>query len=144
MIGAPTFRDHVESCRPPGAPPRETKALFLTASRFRDRLADCLDDIESDALLLNEDELDELAIALTELAEDLHCDAGLWRSIETYHREFFGVSLPLLCKSGEAGAFCPSARGTQAWRPRGAHSRASRLASVEIQRPRPLLLGRRR
>ncbi|HEY5892669.1 MAG TPA: DUF3843 family protein [Chthoniobacterales bacterium] len=101
MIGAPIFRDQVQSCRPPGAPPRETKALFLTASRFRDQLDDCLDAIESDAFLLNEDDLDELAIALTELAEDLHCNAGLWRSIETYHREFFGVSLPLLCKSGD-------------------------------------------
>ena len=96
-----TFRDQVESVRPPGAAKREAKALFLTALRFRDGLDDCLEGIESDAFLLDEDELDELAIALTELAEDLHADAGLWRSLEAYHQDFFGVSLPLLCKPGD-------------------------------------------
>ena len=101
MIETLTFRDQVESVRPPGAAKRETKALFLTALRFRDGLDDCLAGIESDAFLLDEDELDELAIALTELAEDLHADAGLWRSLEAYHQEFFGVSLPLLCKPGD-------------------------------------------
>ena len=82
MIETPTFLDQVESVRPPGAAKRETKALFLTALRFRDGLDDCLEGIESDAFLLDEGELDELAIALTELAEDLHADAGLWRSLE--------------------------------------------------------------
>jgi hypothetical protein len=84
-----------------GAAKRETKALFLTALRFRDGLDDCLEDLEADAFLLDEDELDELAITLTELAEDLHAEPGLWRSLEAYHQEFFGVSLPLLCRSGE-------------------------------------------
>ena len=74
MIETLTFRDQVESVRPPGAAKRETKALFLTALRFRDGLDDCLEDIESDAFLLDEDELDELAITLTELAEDLHAE----------------------------------------------------------------------
>ena len=101
MIETLTFRDQVESVRPPGATKREAKALFLTALRFRDGLDDCLEGIESDAFLLDEDELDELAIALTELAEDLHADAGLWRSLEAYHQDFFGVSLPLLCKPGD-------------------------------------------
>ena len=62
MIGTLTFRDQVESVRPPGAAKRETKALFLTALRFRDGLEDCLEGIESDAFLLDEDELDELAM----------------------------------------------------------------------------------
>ena len=101
MIETLTFRDQVESVRPPGAAKRETKVLFLTALRFRDGLDDCLEGIESDAFLLDEDEVDELAIALTELAEDLHADAGLWRSLEAYHQDFFGVSLPLLCKPGD-------------------------------------------
>ena len=62
MIETLTFRDQVESVRPPGAAKREAKALFLTALRFRDGLDDCLEGIESDAFLLDEDELDELAM----------------------------------------------------------------------------------
>ena len=41
MIETLTFRDQVESVRPPGAAKRETKALFLTALRFRDGLDGC-------------------------------------------------------------------------------------------------------
>jgi hypothetical protein len=38
MSGFPTFRDLVESSRPPGAPKSETKAFFQIALRFRDQL----------------------------------------------------------------------------------------------------------
>ncbi len=102
MRGSPTFRDLVESSRPPDAPKNETKAIFQIALRFRDQLAKCFDDIESDSFFLEDEDIDELAVALTELSEDLHCDAGLWRSLEAYHREFFGVFLPLLGKPGES------------------------------------------
>jgi hypothetical protein len=81
MIGAPTFLDRIEFWRPPGALKRETKVLLLTALRFRDQLDDYFNGIESDAFLLDEDAIDDLTIALTELAEDLHSDAGLWRSL---------------------------------------------------------------
>ncbi len=103
MTRTPTFRDRVEARRPPGAPKRETNALFQTALRFRNQLARRVAEIESESFLLDADELDDLALALTELAEDLHDDAGLWRSLEAYHREFFGVPLPLLCQPGESG-----------------------------------------
>jgi hypothetical protein len=102
MIGAPTFLDRVKFWRPPGALKRETKVLLLTALRFRDQLDDYFNGIESDAFLLDEDAIDDLTIALTELAEDLHSDAGLWRSLEAYNREFFGVPLPLLCKPSDS------------------------------------------
>lgn len=132
MIETPTFRDHVESFRPPGAAKHDTKALFLIALRFRDRLGDCVDDIESNAFFLDEDELDEMSIALTELAEDLHADAGLWRSLEAYHRKFFGVALPLLCQPGEAGPEAFDARRFQfflhsVWR----HFRPDHIVSPE-------------
>src|SRR5262245_51697257 len=64
MIGTLTLRDQVESVRPPGAAKRETKALFLTALRFRDGLDDCLQRNEQDAFLLDEDELDELPMGI--------------------------------------------------------------------------------
>jgi len=101
MSGFPTFRNLVESSRPPNAPKSETKAIFQIALRFRDQLARCFESIESDSFFLEEADIDELAVALAELAEDLHCDTGLWRSLEAFHREFFDVSLPLLEKPGE-------------------------------------------
>ena len=102
MIGASAFFDRVKFWRPPGALKRETKVLLLTALRFRDHLGDYFNGIESDTLLLGEDAIDDLTIALTELAEDLHSDAGIWRSLEAYNREFFGVPLPLLCKPSDS------------------------------------------
>ncbi|MFA7234215.1 MAG: helix-turn-helix domain-containing protein [Terrimicrobiaceae bacterium] len=63
--------------------------------------SDIFDGIESDSFFLEYEDMDELAVALTGLAEELHCDTGLWKSLETYHREFFGVSLPLLDKQGD-------------------------------------------
>lgn len=101
MSRFPTFRDLVESSRPPGTSKGETKVFFQIAMRFRDRLVRFFDGIESDLFFLEYGGMDELAVALTELAEDLHCDTGLWRSLEAYHREFFGVSLPLLDKPGD-------------------------------------------
>jgi len=101
MSGFPTFRDLVESSRPPGAPKSETKVIFQIALRFRDQLARCVESIDSEFIFLDYPDIDELAIAVTELAEDLHSDAGLWRSLEAYHREFFGVSLPLFEKPGD-------------------------------------------
>ena len=66
------------------------KGAIFDVFRFRDGLDDCLEASNSDAFL-DEDELDKLAIALTELAEDVHADAGLWRSLEAYHQEFFAI-----------------------------------------------------
>lgn len=102
MFESPTLRERIESLRPSGAPRRYTRELVRLVADFRDRLEDCVDDIESDVFLLDDDELEEWAIALTELAEDLHADIGIWRSLEAYHQEFFGVALPLLCQPGEA------------------------------------------
>jgi len=101
MSGFPTFRDLVEASRPSSAPKSETKAIFKIALRFRDQLAGCFERIESASFSLEAAEIDELAVALTELAEDLHCDTGLWRSLEAYHLEFFGVFLPFLGKIDE-------------------------------------------
>lgn len=44
--------------------------------------------------------LSELAALLVEFGEDIHADAGLWRSLEASNREFFGTPLPLADGAG--------------------------------------------
>ena len=97
MIETLTFRDQVESVRPPGAAKRETKALFLTALRFETGSTIVSKTSKRTRFFSMKTNSTSWPSALTELAEDLHADAGLWRSLEAYHRDFFGVSLPLLC-----------------------------------------------
>ncbi len=42
-----------------------------------------------------------LASAATEMAEDLHADIGLWRSLEQYQQMEFGVPLPLVMRPND-------------------------------------------
>ena len=53
-------------------------------------------DLTHDTLKLARPHLKTLAAILVEFAEDLHCGIGIWRSLEQYHREFFGTPLPLI------------------------------------------------
>lgn len=46
--------------------------------------------------------LEALAAILVEFAEDLHCEIGIWRSLERYNTEFFGTPLPFLIEPGTA------------------------------------------
>src|SRR5215208_2618551 len=60
------------------------------------RLARTQKDLTHDTLKLARPHLKTLAAILVEFAEDLHCEIGIWRSLEQYHREFFGTPLPLI------------------------------------------------
>src|SRR5271166_5903592 len=61
------------------------------------------------ACQLDNDALDELAVALVEFAEDIHAGIGLWQALENYQSEFFGTPLPLFLEVGEplSGRFDP-------------------------------------
>ena len=54
------------------------------------------EDLTYDTLKLARPHLKTLAAILVEFAEDLHCGIGIWRSLQQYHREFFGTPLPLI------------------------------------------------
>jgi hypothetical protein len=43
----------------------------------------------------------QIAAVIVEFAEDIHNDIGIWRSYETYNRQFFDTPLPLMLKPGE-------------------------------------------
>ena len=82
--------------RPPGAPAHEGKSLGRIAQNWRDELARILTEIDAAALALAADEVAELAVVMTELAEDLHANSGQWRELEAGNCALFGTPLPLL------------------------------------------------
>ncbi|MBI4624786.1 MAG: hypothetical protein HY736_16410, partial [Verrucomicrobia bacterium] len=102
MSNAPSLGATVAAHRPPGAPAREAKTLGEIAHRWRDELARVLTEIDAEALALGADELAELAVAMCELAEDLHTDGGLWRGLEAGNRVLFDTPLPLLWRTGDS------------------------------------------
>jgi hypothetical protein len=55
-----------------------------------------------DTLKLGRPALKALAAMLVEFAEDLHCDIGIWRSLERFNTEFFGTNVPFLLEPGVA------------------------------------------
>src|SRR5690606_26447020 len=57
--------------------------------------------IDSAVFALDGDEVDELALLMTELGEDLHTDAGLWRVFEEANLARFSSPLPLLWRTGD-------------------------------------------
>src|SRR5208282_3737256 len=52
--------------------------------------------LSHDTLRLDRPNLKTLAGILVEFVEDLHCEIGIWRSLERYNTEFFGTPLPFL------------------------------------------------
>jgi hypothetical protein len=91
-----------EGNRPPGASRHSSKSLSQIALALREALFEVQDSLEFDLYVLLDEEVDLLAIALTELAEDLHVGLGIWSCLEKYNTEFFGTPLPLLWRPGDA------------------------------------------
>jgi hypothetical protein len=102
MRSSASFHSGLAVHRPPSAPARETRALGEIAWRWRDELERALTDVAAEAVKLDPGQLDELAVLMTELAEDLHTDSGFWRELETAHRALFDTPLPLIWRTGDA------------------------------------------
>jgi hypothetical protein len=96
------FRENWESGRPPGVEKKVEKALFSVALAYRNELRMQLEGINLPIFALAPAAVDDLAVAVAGLAEDLHADARLWRSLETCNTEMFGVPLPLIFRDGDA------------------------------------------
>jgi hypothetical protein len=95
------LRHLLEGNRPPDASRHSCKHLIPIAGALRDAWFEVQDSFQFDTCVLLDEEVDLMAIALTELAEDLHAKLGIWQSLENYHAEFFGTPLPLFWKPGD-------------------------------------------
>ncbi len=91
----------IAELRPPGAAAAEIELLGGIARRWRAELARVLMEIDAEALALDAAQLADLALAMTELAEDQQSDGGLWHALEVGNRALFGTPLPLVWRSGD-------------------------------------------
>lgn len=85
----------VRDNRPPFPPGRTDKYLPDFAQDLRRLLEKIQRGFTDRSVVWPGESASELAAALVGFGEDVHVDAGLWRSLESYHREFFGAPLPL-------------------------------------------------
>lgn len=88
--------------RPPSGPTHEAHVLGKVAQRWRTTLARIVKEVDAEAITLRTGEMAELAVAMTELAEDLHTNSGLWCALETHNRATFGTPLPLIWRAGDS------------------------------------------
>ena len=99
----------IESNRPPTSAGRLDQRLAGLALALRGVVTETQKMFIYPACQLDNDALDELAVALVEFAEDIHAGIGLWQALENYQSEFFGTPLPLFLEVGEplSGRFDP-------------------------------------
>ncbi|MFC1910515.1 DUF3843 family protein [Chloroflexota bacterium] len=89
------------SNRPPGH--KEKRELYLTrlAKELEQIITRAYGSLTYNTLCLSNSKLEELAGVLVEFAEDVHNDIGIWKSLELYNVEFFGIPLPFVLKTNE-------------------------------------------
>lgn len=83
------------------------------ADELTERLATHLERESNSALRLSKIQVVQLGRILVEFYEDLHCDIGIWRSLERLNRSLFGTPLPLIYapeESPERPALVPRLR----------------------------------
>ncbi|MDD2710842.1 MAG: DUF3843 family protein [Verrucomicrobiae bacterium] len=98
MSHSSTLRRLFQAHRPAGLRGRGDKYLDDIAWRLR-KFMEQQHALSDPRLRLTPENLDQLALATVEMAEDLHTDTGLWRSLEQYQQVEFGVPLPLVMRS---------------------------------------------
>lgn len=90
------IKDIFHANRPPGKLGRADRYLPAIAQDMRRLLSKIQRDFHDPSVVWPGDFLSEAAVILVELGEDLHANAGLWRSLENTNRELFGTPLPLV------------------------------------------------
>ncbi len=91
----------VAAHRPPGTLAGEIRGLSEIAQCWRVELARVLKEVDAEAVALGAVDVAELAVAMADLAEDLHTNGGLWRGLEEGNRTLFGTPLPLVWRTGD-------------------------------------------
>ncbi|MEI6780056.1 MAG: DUF3843 family protein [Verrucomicrobiota bacterium] len=95
-------KEILRASRPPDPPGKVDKYLPDIAQDLRGLLEKSQRGFTDRSVVWSETSLSLLAAALVEFGEDLHADAGLWRSLEHYNCEIFGTPLPLAVSGSSA------------------------------------------
>jgi Protein of unknown function (DUF3843) len=67
-------------------------------------LAEAQKGLSFDTLRLDRPSIKDLTAVLVDFAEDLHCEIGIWRSVEQFNTKFFGTRLPFALEPGTSVA----------------------------------------
>ncbi|OGO03518.1 MAG: hypothetical protein A2Y91_04230 [Chloroflexi bacterium RBG_13_54_8] len=92
---------NLQSHRPPGYTGKGEQYFPRLAQELERTLIKAQRSLAHDTLCLSNSRLEELANVLIEFAEDIHNDIGIWRSLERYNGEFFGIPLPFVLRPNE-------------------------------------------
>jgi len=89
------------SHRPQGYARRGDRYLSELVKDLNQMLVAAQESLAYNTLHLPSRQLEELASALVEFAEDIHNDIGIWNSLEQYNIKFFGTPLPFVLQTNE-------------------------------------------
>lgn len=96
------IKEILRTNRPKSFDGRGDKYLPDIAKDIRRRILRASRDFKVETLVLEDEALDIASVLLAEFAEDLHNDAGPWRSLENWNRDLFGTPLPFFTEPGES------------------------------------------
>jgi hypothetical protein len=100
-------RQALKEFRPHGYVGRGDKYLADLAGNLRRTMVKVQREFDSRDYVFDPDILVEIAVILVEFAEDIHCELGLWKALETYQLEYFDSPLPLFVEPGGAAELTP-------------------------------------
>lgn len=95
------IKSRIVRSRPNGASPAEIARLVTLAQAWLARIETVWRGSQAEGLDLVPDRRLELAVLMTELADDLHGNSGLWRAVESANQTLFGTPLPGLWRTGD-------------------------------------------
>jgi hypothetical protein len=95
------FKAVLADLRPRGFQGRGDKYLAEVAQGLRRVLWKTQQQFHYPTCRLKESEWNHLALLLTEWAEDIHNDIGLWRTVEAHQQQCFGTPLPFVLSAAQ-------------------------------------------
>lgn len=102
MSAISQLKSRLTAYRPGDVPTAEIARLAKLASSWLERLESTLRNISAETFRLTKDHRLALALAMTEMADDLHADSGIWRALESCNTSLFGTPLPGLWRPTDA------------------------------------------
>ena len=85
--------------RPKGFNNKEDKFLISLINEIEKLITETQILYSHDTIKLDKKQRQILSTLIIEFAEDLHCEIGLWNSVEYYNKHLFNTPLPLFVNS---------------------------------------------
>ena len=93
------MKTNFKNNRPKGFNDKGDRYLIPLISEMEKRITEIQNLYLHDTIKLDKEQRQILSNLIIEFAEDLHCEIGLWCSLEYYNQQLFNTPLPLFVKS---------------------------------------------